>query len=298
MGGLEIHDQTFVEAVELHGDFHDFWYDAVLPLARTTVPRYIGSNMSVPSVFETMVSQGTLSRNVMGFKLPQEKEQLGELHIGHTNAYYTDSAKSGIQLPSKDIEVAPGPSPEFIYGGWYTEAVSVKLDAEPGPFSMDLSGYVAVFDMVHPFIILPQPFAKRMEKLLQPGWLWDGIPCEQADELPDLIISLRGRDGEVHDFVMHGRDHLPEEAHLDWVLPKGMCNLFVFGVGTPEPKVPDNIILGSWFWHKFYTVFDADDMMISCAFFHTAPFRGLRELTISVSIPDECYLLVPGTRNI
>ena len=227
--------------------------------------------MSVPSVFQNMISQSVLKRNVIGIKLPPTKEEHGRLDLGDTDSNYINNSAPCIRLPIKDdVHIAPGPSSEWIHGGWYVDAVSVTLDTKPEPLFFNLSGYIATFVTSTPFINLPRSFADRMDNAIGSDGFW-GLPCERAQGLPDLTISLSGDNGKVYDFVMHGTDYVPVEARLSWMDP-GMCNLFVFHNGPVEPEVPDFISLGSWFFHKFYTIFDADEMTISCAFRYVVHF--------------------------
>ena len=263
VGGIEVQGQVSENADMVHPNyfFDDTWYEATLPLARTTVPPQIDSSLSVPSVFENMMGQQLLSRNVVALRLPGSKHELGELTLGGANARYTDAALNASHLPIKDgLDLDPGWKSFWIHGGWYAEAVSVVLGSEPERISFDLRGYIAVFETVSPHILLPKAFLAEMFDNIGS----DGIdcPCNRVDELPALTISLLGHEGEVHEFVIPPEDYLRSEPDLPYTEP-GMCNFFAGYNNGIQPEVPDFISLGTLFLHKYYNVFDADRKVIS-----------------------------------
>lgn len=267
IGNLEVSNQSFEEADTVLPDyfFDDRWYDAVLPLARNKIAVHGDSNMSVPSVFQNMVEQRVLAHNVIGFKLPQSKYEHGQVDIGHVNQSYTNTTKDIAHLPIKEVSCPPDIWLDLrIYGGWYVDVVSVTFNTKPDPIIFNLTGYTAVFETIQPFMLLPDSFGRQIDATLGSEGVW-GLPCEKVDDLPDLVISMRGQIGEMVDFVFHGPEYAPQEVKVPFT-PDGYCNVMVGTNGNLEPREPGFLRLGSWFFRKFYTVFDADGMVVRCEF--------------------------------
>ena len=275
-GYVEIYNQTFNEADVVHsfGFPYETWYDAVLPLARTTVPETTGTNLSVPSVFQNAMEQGVLARNVVAINLPRSKDDVGTLSIGGVDEGRTEKTDTVAHLPIADnIIIPPGSPSDHVHGGWYVEAVSLRLETIPGPLYFNLSGYIAMFETAMPWSTLPSAFFDQMMETIgaDEGWVFHHLPCERTQNLPDLVISLRGRDGRVHDFVMRDDEYAAREIdyHIE---PEGYCSLALLSEDKQELDVPDHIRLGTWFWRKFYTVFDVDGMEISCKLYQVELF--------------------------
>jgi cathepsin D len=307
LAGVEIANQTFLEADIVHRSyfFSDWWYDALLPLARDTVPVIAQSNLSVPSVFQNSMAQGLLPRNVVGMAFPQLEGEAGQLDLGRTDPIFTEPRSRATELPMRVNVDLPGSAKEYIRGGWYVEAAAVRLDTKPEPLHYNLSGYIAWFHTEAPHSLLPTSFAEKMYAALDADSFF-GRRCDGVEDLPELTLTLRGRDGRDEDFVFGGRDYLPREVYFPLVGEEN-CTLVFTDVEEIEPEVPNFIALGSWFMHKFYTEFDADDMMVRSKPAHTfirtmsdsadddnsVPFDGR---SIVTRIQNYCNVIVVQSR--
>lgn len=258
IGGI---NQSFEEASFVRPTwFFDDLHDTILPLARTTVPRHEWSNLSVPSVFQSLQAQGRLSRNVIGLRLPETDNATGEVRIGGISA---DIDPSGARLPIAHECQEPTPdSTVLTSGGWYVEPVSVTLESDP-PVHFDLTGHIASLETALPFIIFPTAFIERMYDTLGSNAM--DLPCADMHTLPNLTVALRGEGGVVHNFSLAGPDYLREQPTMPFT-DEGICNLFATGLWDMPEDVPPFVMLGSLFLRKFYTVLDADEMMISRKF--------------------------------
>lgn len=263
LGDIEVKDQVFEEATILRPNyfFDETAYESTLGLSRVTIQGHEDSNLSVPSAFQNAIRQKALDRNVFGLRFPQSTNETGTLTIGGVEEAFKAPAAESYVLPlSKKPPNSTSPIPD---GGWMVEAVSVTLATKESPLTYDLTNYTTVLSTSHPFFIFPKGFPDEMDRRI--GSDLGGIPCaDVTDDLPDLIISLKGERGVVHDFVIKPHEYAPEELRLPFSKPEE-CFLMVGDTDAGDGGFPlEWLNLGTLFLRKFYSVFDDDKRTVTC----------------------------------
>lgn len=84
------------------------------------------------------------------------------------------------------------------------------------------------------------------------------IECGLRNILPDITINMGG-----HDLVLSSYDYT-----LEWLLEGGQRRcVSAFTESDIDEEEGRQVILGSVFLRKFYTVFDLDSKTTACKFF-------------------------------
>lgn len=142
----------------------------------------------------------------------------------------------------------------LLAGRWQTPAESLSI----GPshdIQWSLKGYTAVFTTMWAWIYLPDEVAYYLNQVFQfePAmFLPDSVDCRLRDTMPDVVLNLAGIDLTL----------TPYDYTLEWDVGRGPTRcVSVF----TESELPDTeIVIGSAFLRKFYTVFDLDSRTVGC----------------------------------
>lgn len=200
LGSLQIHDQTFEEAYRFRPTYvmDDTIYDTVLGLSRETV-RSIDSDLQAASPLQNLMSSNRLERNVFSLSLPRIAKERGRLTLGGVDRDIDESFVDATALPLSTLRNDSSPDNA---GGWEVDAVRLTFGSGSGAIHCPLPSHVAIFSTELPVLELPGDFAR--EVLTRVGASnYDGtVDCDRVFDLPNITISLQGRGGLIHDFVM------------------------------------------------------------------------------------------------
>lgn len=190
--------------------------------------------------------QGLLDHNLFTLKLAEP----GQLTFGAIDRDLFNGNLTRISLTHN--------AGSFLTDGrWQVEAEYLAI----GPYQeiiKPLKGYTAVFTTMWPFIYLPDQLALDLNMDLgfeEYMFIPPSIDCRFRNSLPDVTINLGG-----HDLVLSSYDYT-----LEWPLERGQQRcVSAFVESELDESKGRQIILGSMFLRKFYTVFDLDSETIAC----------------------------------
>lgn len=171
----------------------------------------------------------------------------GELMVGRINrSLYTGELAR--------VPVTCENSSFLLTGRWQTPAESLSI-GPPHGIQWSLKGYTAVFTTMLTFIYLPDELAFYMNEVLQfehAMFIPDSVDCRLRDTMPDVVLNLAGID-----LILTAYDYT-----LEWDVGGGQKRcVSVF----TESELPDKeIVMGSAFLRKYYTVFDLDSQTVGC----------------------------------
>jgi hypothetical protein len=261
VGNIEVLEQTFEEATTVRPVYFydDTSYDTPFGLSREVVVSE-DSSLQTQSPFQNMMAQGLLVHNIFGLKLPQSKDDFGKLTIGGRDDQYVQCDAATLPLIQRSGEEQYESSPS---GGWQVEPVSLSFDTGHGRVHYDLRGHVATFSTVNPLLDLPASFSSSFKNFVGVDMDSGNIDCGKANSetLPNLEISLRGVGDAAHTFYFTPAEYIRSEPRLPFMEP-GIC--YVPVIEHEDSNVPKYISLGSLFLRKYYSVFDADALTITC----------------------------------
>ena len=222
-------------------------YDGVLGLA----PPWFWFREGLPNVLASMQSQKVLKSDVFSLRLPHSMEETGELLLGGANPTLYEGEPTWLPLAEvNDTSFA---------GTWAVSASAVHFDT-PKPLHLDLSNTtVAILDTARPYILLPWSFGRKLLSAIGaeegPAWFYN-IPCSRRAYLPHLTFTLGG-----HSFSISAFEYTVETD----MFPVGLVCLVMFQpmnwFNLPQQ---DNILLGSGFLKKFYSVWDFGEQRVGC----------------------------------
>ena len=218
-----------------------------------------------------MIQQGLLHRNFFSLRLSDSNVNIsGELRFATTNTdLYIEPL---ITFPVSTIYSIDPRANIFLAPGWQISAQSLShvfpSSSSSSPSSItpktshfSLTGYVAAFSTVFPFISLPQAIGQSLLENLgvEPR---GEVDCDTRDSLPSLVISL-GSQSNSSPFVLKPRDYIRRQLKWDdpWI-HEDKCTV-VIALHDEPPDSVKYIVLGSAFPARWYSVIDCDNAMIS-----------------------------------
>lgn len=264
IGDLEVGNVTFEEASMVHPVyfFDDTWYDAALGLAREVVVSE-ESTLQVQSPFQHMIQQKLLKRNMFSLLLPQTTLDVGMLTIGGLpdKAMLSHLA---VTLPTIGKDSDPHVQDTFyLSGGWEVNPVSMSFGHHSNVVRYDLSNHVAAFSTMDFAFDIPYAFYEVIRDTLDIDGIDGSVECDKIDAgLPNLVISLKGYNDQIHDFVVTPADYIRFEPREPFIDPKRCQCIIAFHDETKE-DVPRFISLGSVFLSKYLSIFDNDAKAIT-----------------------------------
>ena len=261
VGNIEVLEQPFEEATTVRPVYFydDTSYDTPFGLSREVVISE-DSSLQTQSPFQNMMAQGLLFHNAFSLKLPQSKDDFGTLTIGGRDDQYAQGDAAALPLIQRLREGQDEPYPS---GGWQVEPISLSFDTGHERVHYDLRGHVATFSTVVPLLDLPASFSSLFKDFVGVDRDSGNIDCDKANSetLPNLEISLKGVGDTVHTFDFTPADYVRSEPRLPFMEP-GIC--YVPIIEHEDSNVPKYISLGSLFLRKYYSMFDADALTITC----------------------------------
>ncbi len=232
-------------------------YDAFLGLA----PGYDFSPEGITNLFENMVGQGVLDKNIISISLSLrgsilDKSYRGEITYGGINEdqYHVDLRYVYLSNVT-DIEGLNGlfgGFPSLLNSTWRVEANSISWGPSPTDHHT-LAGFTARFDTTEPYIYLPRDIWKQFNAIIDPvkmPWFVETIDWERRDLLPDLTFQLGDQN-----FTITAYDYTLEGLMVDY---GWRCMNAIRPREKQDRDEKDMIVLGLSFLRGFYGVFDFD----------------------------------------
>lgn len=273
IGNIAILNQAFEEATLLKPvPMWDDFFDSAIGLSRLQVDDS-ESSLRATSVFHNMIQQGLLAWNLFSLRLSDSRLNIsGELRFGNTNTdLYVEPL---ITFPVTTVHSPPDLKPPgvdryanvFLQAGWQVSAHSISLASSSGISntpSFSLTGYVAAFSTVYPYIMLPQTVTESILGTL--GASLNVVDCDTVDSQPSLVISL-GDQNNSSPFALKPWDYIRKVPK--WTFNDDddfECQVQIAAYN----ELPDGakfIVLGGAFLAQWYSVFDYDNVTISRKF--------------------------------
>ena len=262
LGPLQIPDQTFEEAYHFRPTYllDDVTYDTVLGLSRENV-RSKDSTLRAASPFQNLVSQNRLGRNIFSLSLPRSAKERGRLTLGGTDP---DIDRSSIDATTLPLSTLRDDSSPYSAGGWEVGAVEITFGSGSNAIHCPLPSHVAVLSTASPALDLPVDFVREVQTRVEASMTDGTVDCNKVSSLPNLTITLQGREGLVHDFIMTPEQYADNDLKLPIYDPK-RCLVFLGpreDIGEDEQK---SIVLGSRFLRNCHAIFDTDERTVSLA---------------------------------
>ncbi|KAK3699772.1 hypothetical protein LTR37_016281 [Vermiconidia calcicola] len=281
--GLEVRSQGFEEATIFRPNyfFNDSWYDTALGLSRQTV-RSTESDLQVASPLQNMMAQNLLARNAFLLCLPRSSHEVGQLVLGHIPERLDEEAhrkalplnerpgRSNFMIQPLRDELAVTPldravhskQADYVSGGWQLGGSSVSFGTGPSAPTLDLSNYTIVLSTMEFWLSFPKGFARALRNRLGVSPIDGSIECDKRMlELPDLIISLKGREEHTYNFTLTGAEYIRAEPKMPFMDPE-RC-LVPFVLHEEDEKDEKFIVLGSMFLEKYQVIFDHDSGFVA-----------------------------------
>ncbi|NXB23279.1 PEPA protein, partial [Rhagologus leucostigma] len=220
VAGINVRNQIFGLAETEPGDF--FYYtpfDGILGLAFPS----IASSGATP-VFDNMMMENLVDRHLFSVYLSRDSQGGSFVLFGAIDPYYTTRGISWIPLSAETY--------------WQITMESVSVDGAPMACSF---GCQAIVDTGTTLLAVPvRAFQTLLSHL---GASSSGeISCEAAENLPDLIFHIHGKEFPV-----------PPRAYV--LRSNGYCSLGLQGMDVPTEE-GELWILGDVFIREYYVIFD------------------------------------------
>ncbi|KUL90280.1 hypothetical protein ZTR_01971 [Talaromyces verruculosus] len=254
LGPVKIQDQWFQESLEMSWmgiSFDDLSITyGILGLGNP----YAGDAANgFKSPLRNSAVQGILKNNIFGMKLADP----GQLMIGDVNQQLFHGPIAWFPLSNTPIKL-------FLPEAWQTDtgAGELKFELPSGQYrEWPLDGYTALFTSAWPYIYLGSEILKDLietlgfdtDKFLLPP----NVPCAERVYMPDISLTIAG-----HTFILS-----PYDYTIEWKFPEYpvICvSAFSFNA-FEEDYDPKQIILGSAFLRKYYSIYDYDSKAIGFA---------------------------------
>lgn len=271
IGNMTILNQAFEEATLLKPvPMWDDFFDSAIGLSRLQVDD-AESSLRETSVFHNMIQQGLLDRNLFSLRLSDSRSNIsGELRFASTNTdLYVEPL---ITFPVTTVYSPPDMdryANVFLQAGWQVSAHSISLISSSSgtsdTSSFSLTGYVAAFSTVYPYIMLPQTVRESILESL--GASLGVVDCDTVDSQPSLVISLGGQNNSSP-FALKPWDYIRKvpkwtfDDHDNFECEVQIAAYERYNDDEPPDGVKF-IVLGGAFLAQWYSVFDYDNATIS-----------------------------------
>ncbi|KAH8696619.1 aspartic peptidase domain-containing protein [Talaromyces proteolyticus] len=254
LGQVEIQDQWFQESLQMN--WRGVSYDdvsiiyGILGLGN---PHASDAAKGFTSLLKNAAVQGILETNIFGLKLADP----GQLMIGDVNQQLFHNPITWFPLSNTSTKL-------LLPEAWqtHTGAGEVKIALPSGQYrEWRLDGYTALFTSAWPYIYLDPDTAVGLMELL--GFDFDqfllppNVPCAERVYMPDVSLTIAG-----HTFTLS-----PYDYTIEWTFPGSpmICVSAFSTTDLEEDYDPKQIILGSAFLRKYYSIYNYDSKAVGFA---------------------------------
>ncbi|KAF2747416.1 acid protease [Sporormia fimetaria CBS 119925] len=263
LGDMEIKEQTFESAIKWFPDTFriERFHDTSIGLAlRDLEVEGTSTTLRTPSLFQSMMAQGLLDKNLFSLALSRHDDKEGEITFGGLPQGVRREELVEIPLVKSWNRLPDSEAWNFMASaGWQVDLQNIIVEGAPAGHevldtAMDRTpvlnkNYTALVSTTFPYTMLPWKVVDAIDRLLGIPEESRGTPwfdCEDRDRMPDITFEF-GPDGKT--ITLTPWDYLLEN-------PKG-CWLMFSGV---DREVTDAgfVMLGVPFLHGLYSVWDAE----------------------------------------
>ncbi|XP_071533070.1 lysosomal aspartic protease-like [Panulirus ornatus] len=239
VGGALAKDQTFAEATQEPGiAFIMGQFDGIMGMSFSEI-----SVMGIPTVFDTMVAQGTVDQPIFSFYLNHDMEGSvgGELVLGGSDPNHYEGEFHYV--------------PVSRVGYWQVTAQGIKVGGESKPFC---SPCETIVDTGTSLIAGPKDDVKSIMHDLGAIPIIAGeyfINCNKVETLPVVTFTISGKD-----FDLTGPELIIES--VDESTGTRVCIVGILGLDLGNIEA---WILGDPFIARYYTEFDVGNKRMGFA---------------------------------
>ncbi|PCG91550.1 Peptidase aspartic, catalytic [Penicillium occitanis (nom. inval.)] len=254
LGQVEIQDQWYQESMHVQWQgvsYDDVWI--IYGILGLGSPHARGAVKGSRSALTNAAIQGVLKTNVFGLKLASP----GQLMIGDVNQRLFHGPITWFPLSNITTKV-------ILPEAWQTHSDSggVKFELPSGQYrEWPLDNYTVLFSTSFPYIYLDSYTASSLMDAL--GFDFDqfmlppNVPCEERKYMPDVSLTIAG-----HTFILSPYDYTVEWKWPGY--PMGCVSAFSF-FDPEKDNAPNQIILGSAFLRKYYSIYDYNSKAVGFA---------------------------------
>lgn len=213
------------------------------------MPSMLGSKTKQPNPFVSAVEQQLLRRNMFGLRLTEPQY----LTMGGVNASLFEGDIRYVPLTNATSDHRmPG-----LAGAWQTRMDAIAVNGVG--LRMPLPGFAASFSSVDSFVRIPEDEAFYLLQILgfEAGtpMLPPTVACDARENMLDIEITLAGR---VFHLTAFGYT-------LEWRFEDDEVRC-VSAISPLDPEMHE-VILGTPFLRRYYSVFGFGERRIGCKYF-------------------------------
>jgi hypothetical protein len=261
LNNFTLEDQTFGTVYQLDGDtFNNAPFDGILGLG---YPNLAASRCK--PFFDNLAATSLLAENLFAVWLSRTPERKGSIMFGGINLYYINSRITYHNIRRK--------------GYWELNLTSIYI----GETEINVCDYFKekgsdgcgiVVDTGTSVIAGPEKIINTMMALLNYN-----EDCNNVDNLPNMTFVI-----DDEKYVLDPRDYLVKIKEEN-AASKSICMPGLMPMDVPPPKGPV-FILGALFLHKYYTIFDRENLRMGFSLAEPVEMSANRDIISMMNVNE------------